>query len=312
MAQSLPKTSDEPLKSAEKGAWLSLLVYLLMALTKIGIGFFFHSKALQADGLNNFSDMASSLIIMIGLHLARKPVDSDHGYGHYKYEPIASLLTSLLMFLIFYQVIVTTLVPFLTGETVPLKFHVLPLITAFLSSASLFGLYLYNKHLATTTASKGLAAAAKDNFADAMISLATSFSLIGAKFGIDWLDPLMAFLVALLILKTAILIFKEAVFDLTDGFEEDQLEHYEETVFSHPGVSHVDTIKARVYGSKVYLDVTISVNPNLTVRESHRMTEEIEELLAKQHHIAFADIHVEPDDIPDAPKKYQGIKKGNS
>ncbi|RLK62818.1 cation transporter [Atopobacter sp. AH10] len=305
MSDFLTSDSDLAIKNAEKGAKLSLLVYMIMAVAKILVGFIFHSHALQADGFNNCSDTLSSITIMAGLKLARKPVDSDHAYGHYKYEPIASLITSIFMLFIGFSVLSNAMTSFTYGPSSTLDSHPLTILVAFLSAIVIFSIYLYNMRLARQTNSKGLKAAAKDNLSDALISLATALSLIGARYGFLWLDPVMALLVSIIILKTAIEIFKEAVFDLTDGFKVDKLESYEATVFSHPAVSHVDSIKARVYGSKIYMDVTISVDPELNVRDSHHITEEIEKMLAEKHHISFVDIHVEPDDIPDAPEKYQ-------
>ncbi|WP_025729432.1 cation diffusion facilitator family transporter [Atopobacter phocae] len=295
-------SSFDRLKTAERGTWLSIFSYIILSLFKITTGYFFHSRALIADGLNNLTDIISSVTVLLGIRFAQKPIDDDHMYGHYKYETISSLITSIIMLFIGFQIFKDL---FSNFQTTPLL-HInwLTIMVPIISGIWMLTIYWYNDQLATRVQSKGLRAAAKDNLSDGLVSFATALALIGVKFGFPWLDPLMGGLVSLIIIRTSIEIFRDAVFDLTDGFQVHQIDDYEQTIFNHPLVSHVDSVKARVYGSQVYLDVTISVNPELTVRESHQITEEIEQILEKKHHISFIDIHVEPDDIPDAPQKY--------
>ena len=70
------------LKLAEQGARLSMVAYVTLSFAKLFIGNAFGSAALSADGLNNFTDVISTVAIMIGLRIARRPADEDHPYGH--------------------------------------------------------------------------------------------------------------------------------------------------------------------------------------------------------------------------------------
>ena len=90
----------EQLKLGERGALISIVGYILLAIAKIIMAKLYHSGALQADGFNNLSDVIASMAVFIGLRLARQPADDDHRYGHWKVETVASLITSFLMFLL--------------------------------------------------------------------------------------------------------------------------------------------------------------------------------------------------------------------
>lgn len=279
-------------KSAELGAKVSIVVYILLALTKIAVGYFLHSSSLSADGFNNFTDVISSVTILIGLRTARKPADSNHPYGHWKAEPIASLVTSFIMLFVGFQVLYSSVARVISGEL--LQPDTVAAVVAVVSALILFFLHRYNLNLAEKVNSSGLRAVARDNLADSLTSLATAFAVIAAALGWIWLDSFMAIIVSLIILKTGFDIFKESTFSLSDGFKTKKLEIYKERILTIPHVKDVVSIKARMYGANTYVDVTILVDGNLTVQEGHDITESIEKALYEDCDVTYTDVHVEP------------------
>ena len=285
--------ATQRLKQAERGAILSIITYIVLSSSKLIVGKLFFSQALFADGLNNFTDVLSSILVFIGLKISQKPADKNHLYGHWKFETLASLMTSFLMCIIGLEVIRDAWNNFIY----PVQEQP-SLITAILGGVSavlMFGVYRYNNSLAIKINSLGLKAAAKDNLSDALTSLSTSIAILAAKLSFTWLDSLMALVVGIMILKTAFDIFKESTFQLTDGFEPEEMKEYKPIILAHPEIKTIEEIKARRYGSNIYLDLTVCMNPNLTVWRSHEITEEIELELEEQFGITFVDIHVEPD-----------------
>ena len=87
------------LKLAERGAILAILAYIVLSIAKIIAGSVLQSSSLTADGFNNVSDIVANIAVLIGLRMAHKPADTDHKFGHWKIEDLASLVTSLIMFL---------------------------------------------------------------------------------------------------------------------------------------------------------------------------------------------------------------------
>ena len=87
----------DKLKRAEQGAKLSILSYLLLTVLKLCAGLFFKSSALVTDGINNATDVISSVCVLIGLKISRKPADEDHLYGHFRAELISTLIASFIM-----------------------------------------------------------------------------------------------------------------------------------------------------------------------------------------------------------------------
>ncbi|WP_054940467.1 cation diffusion facilitator family transporter [Paenibacillus ihuae] len=280
------------IKQSEKGAWLSLIAYILLSAIKLFIGNVSGSQALLADGLNNSTDIIASIAILIGLKISRRPPDSNHSYGHFRAETVAALIASFIMIAVGIQVLYQGVDKFIQPalETPDL----IAAWTAAGCAAVMIAVYLYNIRLARALHSNAMQAVAQDNRSDAMVSMGAFIGIIGSQFGLPWLDPVTAVIVGLLICKTAIQIFSKATHDLTDGFDAGELELMKQTVAEIEGVESIKDIKARVHGNNVLVDTTVLVDSRLNVVQSHDITEEIEDQLKGRHQVADVLVHIEP------------------
>lgn len=284
-------TYDE-LKLGEKGAWISIFTYIFLSLFKLIIGYYGHSEALKADGLNNSTDVVASIAILIGLKISRKPPDEDHHYGHLRAESISSLIAAFVMMTVGIQVLIQGVksITFLDQATP----NMLTAWTALFSAFIMFIVSKYNFKLAKKINSPSLKAAAYDNRSDALVSIGAFVGIIGAIFGLPWLDPLTAIIVGGVICKTAIDIFKDATFSLTDGFDNRTLHAISILIQNIDEVLSVNDIRGRTHGKFLFIDVTVSVNPELNVIESHKITEKIEQQVQQVHPNSFIHVHIEP------------------
>lgn len=278
--------------SAETGAWVSISAYLLLATTKLIFGEYLNSRALFADGLNNTTDIIASVAVLIGLKVSKKPADANHPYGHSRAETIASLIASFVMVTIGIEVIIAAIKALFAKEQITPDVYAG--VVALISAGIMFMVYLFNRSLAKKTHSHALMAAAKDNLSDSFVSIGAFIGIIGAQFNLPWLDPLAAIVVGFVIIKTAWDIFFEAAHMLSDGFIPEKLETYKETIIAVKGVKNIKDIKARTYGNKVIIDATIEVDPDLSVIDSHNITERVEDKLREEYNILDVHIHIEP------------------
>lgn len=287
---------EERMNLSERGAWVSIIVYIVLAAAKLLVGFFLQSASLTADGVNNFTDVISSVTVLIGLKTARKPADHNHPYGHWKAEAIASLVTSFIMLFLGLQLLITTATTLFstTDNSSP---GAQAAIVSLISMLIMFAVSRYNHSLAKKSKSHGLKAVAKDNFVDGLTSLATAVAILTASVGMAWVDDLMALIIALIIFKTGLEIFKESTFSLSDGFDVEVLPQYKKRLLQIKEVHDIPQLKARMYGANIYVDITILVNGNMTVRKSHEITEAIEMILYHEFDVQYTDVHVEPHDI---------------
>lgn len=291
-----PKQQSNTTKStqhyARRGIYLSIVTYIIISTTKLIVGYSFNSDAVFADGLNNFTDSFTSIVLLVGMILSQRPADHNHRYGHYKIETLTTLIMS---FVILYIGITVTIDS--TTALINQEYATPTVINAIVGLSSGFimsGVFWYNNRLGKRLNSPSLKASAKDNLSDALTSFATALSVVLSRTGIVWLDGAMAIVVGLIIIKSGYDIFKESAFSLSDGFPQEALTTYRDIVEKIPGVQAVSVIRGRNYGANVYIDITILVDPNISVQAGHDITERVEIVLQDTQNVTATDVHVEP------------------
>jgi cation diffusion facilitator family transporter len=282
----------EEIRQGERGAWIGLATFLVLSAGKLASGHWLHSNALLADGFNNLTDIIASGAIIIGLRISRKPPDSDHLYGHFRAETVAVLLSSFIMALVGIQVLMDSVKSLINGQrSAP---DPLSAVVAGVSAILLFVIYFYNRRLAKRVNSQALMATAKDCLSDAIVSLGAGVGILGAELGASWMDTAAAIGVGLLILMTAWGIFREATHRLTDGINKQELKELKQSIAGITGVEGIRDIKARLYGSRAFVDVVIMVDPALSVTEGHEISERVQRQTGENNNVMYINVHVEP------------------
>jgi cation diffusion facilitator family transporter len=284
----------EKLRLGERGVWLSIAAYVCLAALKIAVGFAAGSEALRADGFNNSTDVIASIAVLIGLKIARIPPDGNHRYGHFRAETISAMLASMIMAGVGMEVMWSSArkLFFPSGEVAPPDMAAA--WTALICAAVMGSVYVYNRRMAARLNSQALLAQAMDNRSDALVSLGVVAGVVGSRFGWPLMDPLVAGLVGLLICRTAWDIFKKTTHSLTDGFDADLLEKLKQTVQETHGVRALKDIRARTHGNEVFVDAIVLVDGDMSVAQSHVITERIEERMYDAHRIRHVHVHIEP------------------
>ncbi|CAM3832981.1 manganese transporter MneS [Aeromicrobium ponti] len=280
------------LKLGEQAAIISIAAYICLSFLKLVIGYMSDSAALKADGLNNTTDIIASVAVLVGLRISQRPPDKNHGYGHWKSETIASMVASFIMAAVGLQVLMNA-VSSMFGE-VQESPDIMAAYTGLFSGLAMYFVYRYNKKLAVKINSKAVMAAAKDNISDAWVSIGTAVGIFGSQLNMPWLDPVTAIIVGLLICKTAWDIFRQASHDLSDGFDENKIKHYQDVIVKVDGVKGIKDIKGRSYGNNEVIDVVILVNSTLDIKEAHDIATHVEKVMMNDYGVYDVHVHVEP------------------
>lgn len=283
-------SQSENLKLAQRGAYLSLVVYIILSVTKFLTGYIFNSAAVRADALNNMTDIIVSLAVIIGLKISIKPADRNHPYGHLKSENISSLLVSFIIMFVGIQVVIQNAPRlFRNDDVVP---NAINIIVSLISGLVMLVVFIVNQRLARKTKSSSLSSAAKDNLSDSLVSIGTAIGLVFTQFGFPIIDIILATILGLLIIYTGFGIFKEAIFALSDGFNEQELEEYRNDILEVPQVIDVKSIKGRYHGSSIFIDVTIVVDSDMSLIEAHHVCDDVENHL---HDKGISSVYVHPE-----------------
>lgn len=279
------------LRIAQRGAYISLVTYIILSILKYVVGTTYNSAALKADSLNNLTDIFVSVAVLVGLKISVKPADKNHPYGHMKTENITTLIVSFIIMFVGVEVISSNIPKLIQGDySEP---STLTIWVSFISGIIMILVYLFNWKLAIKTKSTSLKSAAKDNLSDALVSIGTGIGLIFTQFGLPIIDIILAVILGFIIVYTGFTIFKESIFTLSDGFHEKDLNNYIEEIENIEGVLDVPSIKGRYHGNSVFLDVTIIVDKDLTLDEAHDICDLVEHQL-KEAGAYSSYVHPEP------------------
>ncbi|CAD2071535.1 cation diffusion facilitator family transporter [Jeotgalicoccus coquinae] len=282
------------LKLAQRGAYLSIITYIILSIVKFYFGIHYDSAAVRADALNNMTDIFASAAVLIGLKISIRPPDDNHPYGHLKSENIASLLVSFIIIFVGIQVLIEN-IPAIFSPAVSTP-NPIVIYISIAGGLVMLVVYFINSKLAKRTNSSSLKSAAMDNLSDSMISLGTAAGLVLTQLGLPIADVIIASILGVLIIFTGFKILKDAVFALSDGYNDADLIDHKEDVLEVEGVLDVKSIKGRYHGSSIFLDVTIIVNPDISITEAHHICDSVEEHM---HGKGIMSLYVHPEPMLD-------------
>ncbi|MBO4926392.1 MAG: cation transporter [Clostridia bacterium] len=272
-------------------------IYLNAALSAVKLlaGLLARSGAMVSDAVHSISDVFSTFIVMIGVHLSGKESDREHPYGHERMECVAAIVLAGVLLatglMIGYQGVEKILRP----EELQAP-GILALIAAVLSIGVKEGMYRYTRKAAKQIDSDALMADAWHHRSDALSSVGALIGIGGARLGLPILDPIASLVICLFIAKAAYEIFRDAVNKMVDESADEETEAaLRACALAHPGVKGIDRLLTRKFGSKMYVEMEISVDGEMTLTAAHDIAEgvhnDIERQFSKVKHIM---IHVNP------------------
>jgi len=282
-------------KMGEKGTKIGIFVILSLALIKGTVGILGHSRALLADGLHSFSDVLTSIVVLIGLRIAKRPPDKTHPYGHGKAESIAAKTVAIILILIgahfgidnFKTIFAETLVA-------P---RMITLWIAFLGSITQESLFQYKFKLGKRIGSSAVIADAWHHRSDAFTSLVVIIGIGGVRFlGWRWLDPLAGVIICIVIMVIGIKTFLTTTGDLMDATIDKKIrKRIEKEALRVEGVKRISDLRARRSGLNILVDLEIEVDSRLTVEEGHAIAVRVEKrILGEVEQVANVLVHVNP------------------
>jgi len=278
---------------------LSIICNGIMVVFKLIIGFVTHSVAIQADGLNNLSDMGSNMATLFGFKMAGKHPDSDHPYGHGRYEYITGLVIAFLIILVAFSSLKESVMKMINPEN--LNFQISAVIVLIVSIFMKLWMASFNKKAGETIQSTSLKAAAQDSFNDVLTTLATLISLCLSLVTDLPLDGIIGVCVSLFVLKAGIDIFKDTVNPLLGQAPDKELvDKIYKYVMSFDQVIGIHDFMMHDYGpGRQYMTFHAEVDCHKDIMLIHDQIDLIERELLNQFHI-LTTIHMDPIDMDDA------------
>ncbi|MDP8259443.1 MAG: cation diffusion facilitator family transporter [Candidatus Gygaella obscura] len=274
-----------------------LLVILLLnwavAAVKIIYGLITGSHSITADGFHSLSDGASNIIGFIGIHIASQPKDSEHPYGHKKYETLFSLFIAFMLFIIAINLLRQS-IPRLSNPIIP-KINLFSFIIMLTTFVINIFVVKYESKQGNLLKSDILTADAIHTKTDLLITSSVFVALIAIKLGFPIMDLVIAILISIFIAKSGIKIVKSSAAILCDTQSIEDTKKVSNIVLSVRGVKSCHKIRSRGRKDDIYLDLHVQVEPNMPIDKAHQISNKIETLIKdKLDGVTDVIIHLEP------------------
>jgi len=273
-----------------------LILNVAVAVVKAVFGVMAGSVSMVADALHSGFDSFSNVVGIVAMHLAGKPPDPEHPYGHGKIETLGTLVIGAMLLLTAAGILLEgygRLITPVTPEITPITVGVMvgTLITNIIVST-------YERRKGEEYQSQILIADSLHTRSDVFVSTAVLGGFLAIRLGYPAADPIIALGIGLLIARMGIGILYGAAEVLIDSMNlpcDPAL--VRAVVMDTPGVAGYHDFRCRGKPGEIFADIHVTVDPALSIARAHAISEEVEQRLKETvPGLAEVVVHIEPDD----------------
>lgn len=271
---------------------------LFLFVIKFVIGTIVHSVSIQADGVNNLTDAGSNIISILSFHLANKPADKDHPFGHERTETIASLFVGILILVLGFETAKESISKVIHPGSI--DFRIASVIILLISIIVKFWMYAYNKKLSKTYDSSLLEATALDSISDVCGTTAVLVSTLLSPILHFNLDGYMGIVVSGIILYGAYGLLRDMINSLIGEAPDPELVHnIVDRIMAHPAILGVHDMMLHNYGpNKIFASAHVEVDSSKDIFETHDHIDNIEREVKENMNIDLV-LHMDPVKVND-------------
>jgi cation diffusion facilitator family transporter len=227
--------------------------------------------------------------------MAGKKSDKEHPYGHDRMECVAAVIIAAVLVAVGVMIGWEGVSRMLDPDEIPIP-GVLALIAAVASIVVKEGMYWYTYLAAKKAGSGALKADAWHHRSDGLSSIGSFAGILGARLGFPVLDPVVCLVICAFIVKVGVDIFLDAIGKMTDrscdGETEDAIRA---SALGHDMVLGVDELHTRLFGEKIYVDIEISLDGNVSLNDAHNAAEDVHNAIELQFpQVKHCMVHVNP------------------
>jgi cation diffusion facilitator family transporter len=284
------------LRAIRRVLYITMGLNLVAMLAKLIVGYWTGALSLVADGFDSLFDAAGNVIGLVGIYIASRPADREHPYGHRKFETFAAIAISLLLFVTTWELVESAVERLRDPASIDPAVNAWSFGSLIVSIVVHVVVVVYELRAGRRLKSDVLVADAMHTRADIYISLSVIAGLIAVRLGFPVVDPLLALVIAVAILKIGIDIIRESSKVLLDGAAV-PISDIERIVLGVRDVRSCHDIRSRGHEDAIYVDLHVSVAPQMSTAQSHAIAHDVQHRLrAEIPAIQDVVVHVEPED----------------
>lgn len=293
--QSFIYDSEERAAIASRVNTVGIAGNIVLTVFKLFAGIVANSGAMISDGIHSASDVLSTFIVFVSMRMSKKGADEEHPYGHERFESVASFILSLILLIAGLGIGYSGIRKVIGLEQVDYP-GLLALIAAAVSIVSKEGMYRYTIRAAEKLQSTALKSSAWHHRSDAFSSIGSLIGIFFAYIGYPKLDAVASIVISGFIIKVAIDILKESLDQIVDhSCDESTNEKIRGLVKSSEGVEYIDTLKTRLFGDRIYIDLEIAVDGEMDLNSAHGIAQSVHDRIEKEiPKVKHCMVHVNP------------------
>ncbi|WP_262428643.1 cation diffusion facilitator family transporter [Paratissierella segnis] len=295
--------SENRLRIGYLASIVGLIINVILSITKLIIGVLISSISVIADGVNNLSDSASSIITLVGFKISNMPPDREHPHGHGRVEYISALMVSFMVILVGIQFIKSSYDRIINPKAV--KFELIPFVILLISITAKIWLSRFNKDLGEKIDSSGLKATAADALGDVLTTSVVVLSLVIGKFTTLPIDGFVGMVVAILIIYSGYNLVKETISPLIgEAPPKELINSIYRDILSYDYVTGAHDLTIHSYGhGKTMATIDVEFPSNIDTVTIHDIIDFAEREIGKRYNLHLV-IHMDPL-YPESEERYE-------
>jgi len=299
----------KPVNPGLKVTLVGAAANLLLSIIKLLGGIFGNSTAMIADAAHSLSDLLTDAVVLFTHKIGRMPKDEGHPYGHGRAESIGAVMVGAIIIFAGIGLGYETFQIVASGQ-----FRIpgwIAALSAVLSIVINEGIFRYTLKVGEKIHSPSIIANAWHHRSDAISSIAALIGIVAGFSGYPIMDPVAGAIVGLMIIRVGYVIVAEGISDLMDSaLSEDKTEDTRRAIDEIQEVSEFHDLRTRRMGGKVFMDVHILVDPDLTVTEGHKIAESVRhKLIQTMDNIEDVLVHVDAEDDTEEKPIYKANRE---
>lgn len=297
LPKEIPQARDQRYRALVRSSLKGILVRGFIASIELLVALAFSSAAIFMDALSTAVDIGSSAVLVLSFKIASRPPDTNHPFGHGRYEPLAGLQLGLFLAILgggmfFYN---TSEIPKTTSASLNPYLWLVPLF----SFLMLEGCYQLIMRTARKENSPALAADALHYRIDSISGVIATLALLIASYIPQYsqiFDHIGAALISIFMIVIGLIAARNNVHQLLDRIpDKNYFERVKEAALRTPGVMGTEKIRMQLSGPDAHVDIDVEVEPNLTVEKAHKISQNVRVEIQKEIPLVRdVIVHIEP------------------
>lgn len=270
-----------------------LIGNILLFISKLIVGIVSNSIAIISDAFNSLTDIINSVVLFICVKVGSKTADKEHPFGHYRSEPIGSLIVAVLTVVLGVEITRIAIMRFITKAAPIFSIPILLILVGTIAIKS--GLYLYTKDVWKKTKSNALFAFMIDHRNDVIVSFGAIVGFIGVYYNYTFLDPLAAMFIGVWIMKSGMTIgIKNTKYLMGESPEPELIGKISKTVLKVEGVKSIQKIRAHYVGVLLQAEIHIRIDRSISAYSLHTIVTNVRDAVERLREVDKAFVHADP------------------